>query len=153
MRMSVDKRTTEAAFTLLEAVVSLMVLSIVVAIAIPAFRGFHRSAADGAAQEEINAVLAAEQAHWAARGSHTDDPAAVIALQPAARPASDDPSAGVAITLNPGAGAVCLERASSAGTTFGIWESATAGTFYGRGGGLTGACPDEPPAGYGQGGW
>jgi len=146
-------RRADAGFTLIEAVVAVMVASIIVAIAIPAFQGFHRSAQDRAAQDEIGRVLAAERAFRQQERTYTAEGAGLSALAPEAAVHDSDPSAGVTIGLNEATGAVCLERSSASGTTFGLWESAPEGAFYGQGGGLTGACPEAPPAGYTPDGW
>ena len=146
-------RRASAGFTLIEAVVALMVVSIIVAIAIPSFQGFRRSAQDRAAQDEIGRVLAAERAFWQQEGAYTAEAATLSALAPEAVVHDSDPTAGVTLGVNEATGAVCLERSSASGTTFGLWESAPEGAFYGQGGGLTGACPEAPPAGYTTGGW
>jgi type II secretory pathway pseudopilin PulG len=147
------KQAADAALTLIEAVVALMVASILVAVAIPTFQGSHRSAQNREAQEEISRVLDAEQAFRGAEGDYTDDPAALPNPPAAVAFHASDPSAGVTMSLNEAAGAVCLERESASGATFAVWASAIRGVFYGQGGGLTGACPDQPPAGYEPGGW
>ncbi len=70
----------------------------------------------------------------------------MINASPAAR--------GVYIDLN-GASSdiVCMVRTAASGNTFSIWESSTAGTYYGDTN-LSGAdCPAAAPAGYTQGGW
>jgi len=146
-------RQADAGFTLIEGVVAAMVVSIIVAVAIPAFQGFHRSAQDRAAQDEIGRVLAAERAFRQQEGAYTAEGATLSALAPEAVVHDSDPAAGVTIGLNEATGAVCLERSSASGTTFGLWENASEGAFYGQGGGLTGACPEAPPAGYATGGW
>jgi prepilin-type N-terminal cleavage/methylation domain-containing protein len=147
------RRARDEAFTLIEAVVALMVVSILVAVAIPAFQGFHRSAQDRVAQGEIDRVLLAERAFRQGQGEYTDEAAAILAREPEAVLHDSSPVAGVTITVNAEADALCLERTSASGAVFGVWESAAQGTFYGRSGALTGVCPEAAPAGFGQGGW
>jgi len=153
MRWVFGRQRPDAAFTLIEAVVAVMVVSIIVAVAIPAFQGFRRSAQDRAAQGEIDRVLEAEQGLWQEKGAYTAEAATLAALVPEAALHASDPAAGVTVSLNVAAGALCLERSSASGTTFAVWESAPEATFYGQGGGLTGACSEAPPAGYTTGGW
>jgi prepilin-type N-terminal cleavage/methylation domain-containing protein len=153
MTRAMGRRAGDSAFTLIEAVVALMVVSIIVAVAIPAFQGFRRSAQDRAAQDEISRVLAAERTVRQEEGGYTSDAAVLSPLAPDAVLQGSDPAAGVTITLNEAAEAVCLERTSASGATFGVWDGATQGSFYGQGGGLTGACPEAPPGGYEPGGW
>lgn len=153
MSRSDGKQEANGAFTLIEAVVALMVASILVAVAIPAFQGSRRSAQNREAQDEISRVLDAERVFRETEGDYTDKPTAFPKPPPAVTFHASDPSAGVTISLNEAAGAVCLERASAGGATFAVWASPVRGAFYGQGGGLTGACPDAPPGGYEPGGW
>jgi len=138
---------------LIELVVGAMVVAVLVAVAIPAFRGFHQSAQDRAAQTEIGDVLLSERAFRVEEGRYTDEAAELAPFQPNAVIDESNPEAGVTITLGAKAAVVCIERVSDSGSAFGVWDGAGEAAFYGRGGGLTDACPDQPPAGYSPEGW
>jgi hypothetical protein len=64
------------------------------------------------------------------------------------------PADGVYIDLN-GASSdiVCVVRTADSGNTFAVWESATAGTYYGATDLSAADCPAAAPAGYTQSGW
>jgi hypothetical protein len=64
------------------------------------------------------------------------------------------PADGVYIDLNAASNdVVCIVRTADSGNTFAVWESATAGTFYGATDLSAADCPAAAPAGYTQGGW
>jgi type IV pilus assembly protein PilA len=140
-------------FTLIELMVVVMIIAVLIAIAIPSFLGFRKSAQDRSAQSEIRNVLLSEKAFWLENGDYTQTGADITALEPNAV-INASPTLGVYIDLN-GASSdiVCVVRTAASGNTFAIWESATAGTFYGATN-LSGAdCPAAAPATYSQGGW
>ena len=140
-------------FTLIELMVVVMIIAVLIAIAIPSFLGFRKSAQDRSAQSDIRNVLLAEKAFWLENGDYTATEGDITALEPNADVAGG-PAAGVFMDLN-GASSdiVCLVRTAASGNTFSIWESATAGTFYGKTD-LSGAdCPAAAPGTYTQGGW
>ena len=140
-------------FTLIELMVVVMIIAVLIAIAIPSFLGFRKSAQDRSAQTEIRNVLLSEKAFWLEDGDYTQTAGDITALEPNAV-IDAGPAAGVFIDLN-GASTdiVCMVRTAESGNTFSIWESATAGTYYGATD-LSGAdCPAAAPAGYTQGGW
>jgi type IV pilus assembly protein PilA len=140
-------------FTLIELMVVVMIIAVLIAIAIPSFLGFRKSAQDRAAQSELRNVLLSQKAFWLEDGDYTQTDTDITALEPNAVIAAA-PADGVFMDLN-GASAdvVCLVRTADSGNTFAIWESATAGTYYGATN-LSGAdCPAAAPAGYSQGGW
>jgi len=140
-------------FTLIELMVVVMIIAVLIAIAIPSFLGFRKSAQDRSAQSEVRNVLLAEKAFWLEDGDYTETAGDITALEPNAVIAAD-PADGVFLDLNAASSdIVCLVRDSDSGSTFSIWESATAGTYYGATD-LSGAdCPAAAPAGYVQGGW
>ena len=140
-------------FTLIELMVVVMIIAVLIAIAIPSFLGFRKSAQDRAAQSELRNVLLSEKAFWLEEGDYTGDGADIVALEPNAV-INADPELGVYIDLN-GASSdvVCLVRTADSGNTFAIWESATAGTYYGATDLTAADCPAAAPAGYSQGGW
>lgn len=143
----------ESGLALIDLMTAVMALTVLFAIALPAFLGFQRTARDRAAQGEIERVLAAQQSIWQQRGEYTGSAGDLAALEPDLVIDASDPAAGVTVTLNRSAGTLCIERASASGATFAVWEILGQGTLYGKGGGLTGACPGSPPAGYRPGGW
>ncbi len=146
-------RAGEAGLAVIDIMAVAMILSVLVAIAMPAFFGFHRAAQDRAAQSEIDRVVASEKALRLEQGEYTDAAENLPGLDPGVVLGGSDPEAGVTLTLNSSAGTLCIERVSGSGATFAVWVSAEQGTFYGRGGGLTGACPETAPAGYSNEGW
>lgn len=139
-------------FTLIELMVVVMIIAVLIAIAIPSFLGFRKSAQDRSAQSEIRNVLLSEKAFWLDSGDYTETAADITAFEPNAN-LDADPAVGVALQLNAlSADTVCIVRTSASGNTFSIWESSTAGTFYGATD-LSAACPDAAPAGYTQDGF
>ncbi len=140
-------------FTLIELMVVVMIIAVLIAIAIPSFLGFRKSAQDRAAQSEIRTVLLSEKAFWLENGDYTQTAGDITALEPNADVVGG-PAAGVYIDLN-GASSdiVCMVKTADSGNTFAIWESSTGGTYYGKTD-LSGAdCPAAAPNGYVQGGW
>lgn len=140
-------------FTLIELMVVVMIIAVLIAIAIPSFLGFRRSAQDRSAQSEVRNVLLAEKAYWLDNGDYTETAGDITSFEPNAVVAAA-PADGVYIDLN-GANSdiVCVVRTADSGNTWAVWESSTAGTFYG-GTDLSAAdCPAAAPAGYVQGGW
>jgi len=117
-------------FTLIELMVVVMIIAVLIAIAIPSFLGFRKSA-----------------------GDYTETAADITALEPNAGIAAA-PADGVYIDLNAASSdVVCIVRTADSGNTFAVWESASAGTYYGATD-LSGAdCPAAAPGTYSQGGW
>jgi len=143
----------EEGFTLIELVVVLMIIAVLIAIAIPSFLGFRTSSQDRSAQSEARTVLLAEKAFWLDNGAYTEAPGDITAFEPTARVAAD-PADGVYIDLNAAdSGIVCVVRTSESGSTFSVWESATAGTYYGATDLSRADCPGSAPAGYTQDGF
>lgn len=140
-------------FTLIELMVVVMIIAVLIAIAIPSFLGFRKSAQDRSAQSEIRNVLLSEKAYWLEHGDYTQTAGDITALEPNAV-INASPALGVYIDLNGASNdVVCIVRTADSGNTFSIWESATGGTYYGATN-LSGAdCPAAAPAGYSQGGW
>ena len=140
-------------FTLIELMVVVMIIAVLIAIAIPSFLGFRKSAQDRSAQSEVRNVLLAEKAFWLDNGAYTETAADITAFEPNARLAAD-PADGVYIDLNAAdSDIVCVVRTSDSGSTFSVWESATAGTYYGATDLSAADCPAAAPAGYSQDGF
>ena len=142
-------------FTLIELMVVVMIIAVLIAIAIPSFLGFRKSAQDRSAQAEIRTVLLAEKAIWLEEGAYTELAAEILPLEPNAVVDDFDSTIGVEPWLNVGSDQiVCLTRHSDSGNVFSVWESATAGTYFGTTD-ISGAgnCPGAAPAGYTQDGW
>ncbi len=140
-------------FTLIELMVVVMIIAVLIAIAIPSFLGFRKSAQDRSAQSELRNVLLSEKAYWLDNGDYTETAADITAFEPNAL-VNADPTLGVTIDLrDTDSDIVCMTRTADSGNTFSVWESSTSGTYYGATD-LTGAdCPAAAPAGYTQGGW
>jgi type IV pilus assembly protein PilA len=140
-------------FTLIELMVVVMIIAVLIAIAIPSFLGFRQSAQDRSAQSEVRSVLLAQKAFWLENGDYTGAAADITAFEPNAIVAAA-PADGVYIDLNAASSdVVCIVRTADSGNTFAVWESATAGTFYGATDLSAADCPAAAPAGYTQGGW
>ena len=140
-------------FTLIELMVVVMIIAVLIAIAIPSFLGFRQSAQDRSAQSEVRSVLLAEKAFWLENGDYTQAAADITAFEPNATVAAA-PADGVYIDLNAASSdVVCIVRTADSGNTFAVWESATAGTFYGATDLSAADCPAAAPVGYTQGGW
>lgn len=139
-------------FTLIELMVVVMIIAVLIAIAIPSFLGFRKSAQDRSAQSEIRNVLLAQKAFWLDNGDYTATGANITAFEPNANIAAAAAD-GVVMTLNAtSSDVVCLTRTAESGNTFAVWESASAGTYYGATD-LSATCPDAAPGTYNQGGW
>ena len=140
-------------FTLIELMVVVMIIAVLIAIAIPSFLGFRRSAQDRSAQSELRNVLLAEKAYWLDNGDYTETGNDITAFEPNAV-INADPDLGVYIDLRDAdSDIVCMTRTAESGNTFSIWESSSGGTFYGATD-LSGAdCPAAAPGTYSQGGW
>jgi type IV pilus assembly protein PilA len=139
-------------FTLIELMVVVMIIAILIAIAIPSFLGFRKSAQDRSAQSEVRNVLLSEKAYWLDNEDYTGDPADILAFEPNAN-LNADPGLGVAIMLNTAsADIVCVARTSASGTTFSVWESSTEGTWFGATD-LSASCPATVPTDYVQTGF
>lgn len=140
-------------FTLIELMVVVMIIAVLIAIAIPSFLGFRKSAQDRSAQSEVRNVLLAEKAYWLDNGDYTQTAADITAFEPNARLAAA-PADGVYIDLNAtNSDIVCIVRTSDSGTTFSVWESSTTGTYYGATDLSAADCPAAAPAGYSQDGF
>jgi type IV pilus assembly protein PilA len=140
-------------FTLIELMVVVMIIAVLIAIAIPSFLGFRKSAQDRSAQSEVRNVLLAEKAFWLDNGDYTETAADITSFEPNAR-LNADPALGVYIDLNAvSSDIVCVVRTSASGNTFSIWESSTAGTYYGATDLSAADCPAAAPAGYTQDGF
>jgi type IV pilus assembly protein PilA len=154
MTKAIHKRLAgDQGFTLIELMVVVMIIAVLIAIAIPSFLGFRKSAQDRAAQSEIRNVLLSEKAYWLQHGAYTQTAGDITALEPNAKIAAT-PATGVFLDLN-GASSniVCMVRTAASGNVFAVWESATAGTYYGSTDLSAADCPAAAPAGYSQGGW
>ena len=140
-------------FTLIELMVVVMIIAVLIAIAIPSFLGFRKSAQDRSAQSELRNVLLAEKAFWLDNGDYTETAADITAFEPNAV-MNADPTLGVTADLRDAdSDIVCLTRTAESGNTFSLWESSSAGTYYGATDLTAADCPAAAPAGYSQGGF
>jgi type IV pilus assembly protein PilA len=158
MTKAIRKRLAgDEGFTLIELMVVVMIIAILIAIAIPSFLGFRKSAQDRAAQADIRSVLLAEKAIWLDEGDYTAVVADLTAFEPnlVFYDAVAAPQ-GVQVTLNAVSDdIVCIQRTSASGTTYLVWESSLEGTRYGDNAalGFLGACPAVADAAWGPSGW
>ena len=150
MTKAIRRLGRDEGFTLIELMVVVMIIAVLIAIAIPSFLGFRRSAQDRSAQSEIRSVLLAEKAFWLENGGYTAAAADINAFEPNAQ-INADSTLGVTLTINADTDYVCLTRTSESGTVFSVWESASDGTYYGEG--ALAACPAVAPGTHAQGGW
>ena len=162
MRKAIQKRLAgDGGFTLIELMVVVMIIAVLIAIAIPSFLGFRKSAQDRAAQSAIRTVLLTEKAVWLNTGAYTQTPADITALEPNSATAGVGAATIASVTLSLGASnqIVCITRKSAGGDTFAVWESATRGTYFGKTDLSAAVCPAEAaaapwgPATYVQTGW
>jgi len=140
-------------FTLIELMVVVMIISVLIAIAIPSFLGFRGSAQDRSAQSEVRSVLLAEKGHWLDNAAYTATLTDITAFEPNANVHASDETEGVVPLLATGNQIVCLTRTSDSGAHFGVWESATGGTFYGEYATAAPTSCGTMPTGWVQGGW
>jgi len=140
-------------FTLIELMVVVMIIAVLIAIAIPSFLGFRKSAQDRSAQSEVRNVLLSEKAYWLDNGNYTETAGDITAFEPNAL-LNADPALGTAIDLRDAdPDIVCVTRTAASGNSFSVWESSSAGTYYGATNLQAADCPAAAPAGYTQGGW
>ena len=140
-------------FTLIELMVVVMIIAVLIAIAIPSFLGFRKSAQDRSAQSELRNVLLSEKAYWLDNGQYTETAADILAFEPNAN-MDADPAVGVSADLRDAdADILCLSRTSQSGNTFSLWEGASGGTYYGATDLSLADCTAAAPVGYVQGGW
>jgi len=141
-------------FTLIELMVVVMIIAVLIAIAIPSFLGFRKSAQDRSAQSDVRNVLLAEKAFWLDGGVYTETAADITAFEPNAQIDAADPALGVVIDLRDAdSDIVCIVKESDSGNTFSVWESSSAGTYYGATDLSAADCPAAAPAGYTQDGF
>jgi type IV pilus assembly protein PilA len=150
MTKAIRRLGRDEGFTLIELMVVVMIIAVLIAIAIPSFLGFRKSAQDRSAQSELRSVLLAEKAFWLENGGYTADGADITAFEPNAQ-VNADSTLGVTLTINADTDYVCMARTSESGTVFSIWESASGGTYYGEG--ALALCPAAAPGTHSQGGW
>jgi len=152
MTKAIRRLGRDEGFTLIELMVVVMIIAVLIAIAIPSFLGFRKSAQDRSAQSELRSVLLAEKAFWLENGDYTETNGDITAFEPNAN-VGDAIATSVVLQLNATSNdTVCMTRTAESGNTFAIWESSSLGTYYGTTD-LSAACPDAAPDGYEQGGW
>lgn len=143
----------DTGFTLIEMMVVVMIVAVLMIVGLVSFRGFREAAQDRAAQSDLRNVLLAEKMIWQETSAYTQVMADVEAVRPGSRIAAD-PADGVYLDLNNADDQiVCLVRASGSGRFFSVWESATAGAYYGDTDLSSADCPAEVPAGYSRPGF
>ncbi|HUG74265.1 MAG TPA: type II secretion system protein [Acidimicrobiia bacterium] len=135
----------EDGFTLIELMVVVMIIAILIAIAIPSFLGFRRSAQDRSVQSDLRNVLLAQNAYQLENNAFTADNATILAIEANAR--LD------AITMNLVGADLCLHGTSESTHTFGVYQVANGATYYSQG--TTATCPTVAgaPAGWLTSGW
>ena len=158
--------------TLIEVTVVVMVIAVLLAVAIPAYLSFRKSAQDQEAQpemhsllppdqaaqdreaqSEIRTVLLTEKAFWLNSGAYTATAADITALEPNSN-INASPARGVAIALSAASSqTLCITRTSASGVTFAVWESATLGTYFGNTDLSAADCPAAVPHAFVQTGW
>jgi len=129
-------RHDEGAITLIELMVMGVLIVVLIAIAIPSFLGFRKSAQDREAQSEILAVLPTTTTVATTTtivGLSSTDGVYTDAN-------NDDPEI------------VCYVSTSRSGKTFSVWSRA-GDTYYGGGDLSVADCPSTPPYGYQRDGW
>ena len=145
----------ERGLTLLELLVALLVVSVMMAIAIPTLQGFQDRARDRAVQTHLRDGLVLERAHWQETGDYTSITADLSVYDPTANfwdPVllTDHPM--LVLDTTSSGQRVCLAALSDSGTWYGIFDdSGTGKTYYGSG--LPVPCTTGLTATYTEGGW
>ena len=163
MLQSLRKRLdrSEEGFTLIELMVVVLIIAILLAIAIPTFLGARSRAQDRAAQSNLRNALTAEKTYYTDAQAYSATTTDITAIEP--NLVFGAATTGIALnqaTTDPGG--ICLTKKSASGTYFAIWESASKGTYYGKGTAAqadlsaSGACTASTgaaPTGFVQTGW
>jgi type IV pilus assembly protein PilA len=132
-------------FTLIELMVVVMIIAILIAIAIPSFLGFRRSAQDRSAQSDLRNVLLAQNAIQLETGAFTTDIAEITEVEANARVHATDSTEGVVSTVTDGH--LCLVRASDSGASFAVYQVLNGATTFG----VATGCGDT--SGFSATGW
>jgi len=147
---------TEDGFTLIELMMTVTIIALLVAMAVPTYIGLRERALNRAAQSDLRAVLVSEMAYWTDNGYFSPDQAALKDYEPTLTLVADHSvDHGVEATMSTDDGVVCLERTSNSGSVFGVWIGESTGTFYGSAA-IGATCPTTPvglDASYSQNGW
>ncbi len=147
--------TREHGLTLLELLVTLLVVSVLMAFAIPTFQGFQDRARDRAVQTHLRDGLVLERAYWQDSGSYTSLTSDLSTYDPTANfwdplLLTDHPM----FILDPMSDGqrVCIAALSDSGTWFGIYDDLTTGkTYYGEG--FPAPCSPALTGIYNDGSW
>jgi type IV pilus assembly protein PilA len=135
MLQSLRKRLarSEEGFTLIELMVVVLIIAILLAIAIPTFLGARSRAQDRAAQSNLRNALTTEKTYYTDAQVYSKTITDMTAIEPNLVFHATDPKLGI-VLQQPATdtGIVCLTRTSASGSVFSIWESAAAGTWYGK---------------------
>lgn len=138
----------DGGFTLLELMMSVAVIAVLMAIALPMVIGFRKSAQDRAAHADLRNVMQAEQMIHLETGAFTDVLAEVAAIRPGS-PLAADPAVGVYVDVNDASDQiVCVVRESASGNAYSIWHHAVTGSHYGSADLSAADCPAAAPAGF-----
>ncbi|HEX9774950.1 MAG TPA: prepilin-type N-terminal cleavage/methylation domain-containing protein [Actinomycetota bacterium] len=123
-------------FTLIELMVVVLIISILIAIAIPTFLGARTRAQDRAAQSDLRNGVVSVETHYVDTESYTVTAAQLSAIEPEITFEDGGPvtTGNVGVYDDAVAGAyVVLVRESASGTFFCIHKDASTGTSYGSG--------------------
>jgi len=112
-------------FTLIELGVSLLIVGILVALAVPTYRGFVATTRDKEMQADLVAAFHVQGLVFLEREAFTSDEAVLHAAEPSLQySAAGAPGAVTVVTRDPATGGVCLFGQSFSGRWFAVHYSA-----------------------------
>jgi type IV pilus assembly protein PilA len=136
MQRLLGSRSGQAGFTLIELMVVVLIITILIAIAIPTFLGARSRAQDRAAQSNLRNALTAEKTYYVDNQAYTADPTVLAGIEPPLTWVADAAVAAtgrvyVAKSTSTGGttdDTVILGAKSASGTCFYLRDQATKGT-------------------------
>jgi type IV pilus assembly protein PilA len=134
---SLVKRSTrpraDGGFTLVELGVTLLIVGILVAIAIPVYQGIVNQTRDKQMQSDLRAAFQVQALVLLREGAFSSDEATLHAAEPTlVYSALGAPGAVTPVTKDPATTGVCLYGLSISGRWFSVYYAADAATLFGE---------------------